>query len=79
MLRVKSNTQKQLLRVGIIGAILTAICCFTPVLVLLFSALGIAAWTGYLDYVLLPLLGSFLLLIAYASLMATKSRDSSHH
>ena len=53
----------RLLRIGIIGAILTALCCFTPVLVVLFGALGLAALVGYLDYVLFPLLGVFVLLI----------------
>ena len=53
----------RLLRVGVIGAVLTALCCFTPVLVVLFGALGLAALVGYLDYVLFPLLAVFLLLV----------------
>lgn len=57
---------KRLLTVGIIGGALSALCCFTPVLVLLFSALGLAGLVGYLDYVLLPLLAIFLLLIVVA-------------
>jgi len=35
---------------------LIALCCFTPILVISLSALGITALIGYLDYVLLPLL-----------------------
>ncbi len=35
------------------GTILVALCCFTPALVILLSALRLAAWVGYLDYVLL--------------------------
>ena len=46
-----------------IGTILTALCCFTPVLVVLFGALELAALVGYLDYVLFPLLGIFVLLV----------------
>jgi len=57
---VKKN---RLLQVGIIGAILTALCCFTPVLVVLFGALGLAAFVGYLDFVLFPLLGVFTLFL----------------
>lgn len=53
----------RLLRVGIIGAVLTALCCFTPFLVVLFGVLGLAALVGYLDYVLFPLLAVFLLLV----------------
>ncbi|ADE14805.1 conserved hypothetical protein [Nitrosococcus halophilus Nc 4] len=57
---------RQLLRTGIIGSIIAAICCFTPVLVLLLGALGLAAWVGWLDYVLFPALAFFLGLTAYA-------------
>jgi len=38
---------------------ITMVCCFTPVLVILVAALGIGWVTGYLDYVLTPLLGFF--------------------
>ena len=50
---------KKLLGVGITGTLLTAICCFTPALVLLLGALGLAAALAWLDYVLLPLLVLF--------------------
>lgn len=55
-----------LLRAGVIGTIVVALCCFTPILVILMGALGLAALTGYLDYVLLPALGVFIGLTAYA-------------
>ena len=57
---------KNLLRTGIIGTVLAAICCFTQALVILVSAVGLSAVIGYLDFVLLPSLGFFLALIAYA-------------
>ena len=47
---------KTLLRVSVIGTVLVALCCFTPVLVILLGAVGMAALTSYLDYVLLPTL-----------------------
>ena len=59
----RDQENNRLLRVGVIGAVLTALCCFTPVLVVLFGALGLAALVGYLDYVLFPLLAVFLLLV----------------
>ena len=59
----RDREDNRLLRIGIIGAVLTALCCFTPVLAVLFGALGLAALVGYLDYVLFPLLGVFVLLI----------------
>ena len=55
-----------LLKVGVIGTIIAALCCFTPVLVVLFGAVGLAAVVGYLDVVLFPALGIFLLLTIYA-------------
>jgi mercuric ion transport protein len=57
---------KPLLKVGIIGSVIAALCCFTPILVILFGALGISALVGYLDYVLFPLLGLFLIVIVVA-------------
>jgi mercuric ion transport protein len=57
---------KPLFKVGIIGSVIAALCCFTPILVILFGALGISALVGYLDYVLFPLLGLFLLVMVVA-------------
>lgn len=53
----------RLIATGLIGTIVTAICCFTPVLVIALGALGLAAAVGYLDLVLLPLLGVFVALL----------------
>ncbi len=55
-----------LLKTGIIGTAFAALCCFTPVLVILFGAVGLAAWVGYLDYVLMPALIFFVGLTIYA-------------
>ena len=57
---------KTLLRVSVIGTVLVALCCFTPILVVLLGTLGLAALTGYLDYVLLPALVFFIDLTCYA-------------
>jgi mercuric ion transport protein len=53
------------LRTGITGSIITAICCFTPILIVIFTAIGLAAIVGYLDYVLFPLLAIFLGMVGY--------------
>ena len=45
---------RTLLGAGLIGTLLAALCCFTPVLVILAGVLGLSAIVGYLDYVLLP-------------------------
>lgn len=56
----------KLLKTGIVGAALAAICCFTPALVILMGLVGLSAWTGRLDMVLLPALGFFLALTIFA-------------
>lgn len=57
---------KTLMRAGVIGTVLVALCCFTPVLVILLGVVGLSALTGYLDYVLLPALIAFFGLTIYA-------------
>ena len=56
---------RTILTTGIVGAVVAAICCFTPALVLLLGAVGLSAWLGWLDHVLLPALIIFVGLIAY--------------
>lgn len=55
-----------LLRSGIAGTTVAALCCFTPVLVVLLGAIGLSAWLGWLDFVLFPALAFFLALTGYA-------------
>ena len=55
-----------LIRTGIVGAVVAALCCFTPVLVILLGAVGLSALTGYLDVVLIPALAFFVGLTVYA-------------
>jgi mercuric ion transport protein len=58
--------ERKLLRAGIIGTVVTAVCCFTPVLVVTLGVLGLSAWLGWLDLVLFPLLALFVGLTALA-------------
>ena len=55
-----------LLKTGIIGTAVAAICCFTPLLVILLGAVGLSFLTDYLDLILLPALGFFIVLTVYA-------------
>ena len=43
-----------------------ALCCFTPLLVVLFGVVGLSAVLGWLDYVLLPALAVFIGITLYA-------------
>ena len=56
----------RLIQAGLIGTVLTALCCFTSILVTGFGAVGLAAATARLDVILLPLLVALLCLTAYA-------------
>lgn len=59
-------SNNRLLKIGIVGTIIAALCCFTPLLVILLGALGLSAMVGYLDVLLLPALGIFILITLYA-------------
>jgi mercuric ion transport protein len=59
-------TNRTLLKVGLVGTVIAALCCFTPVLVVLFGAVGLSAYVGMLDYVLFPALGLFAVITVYA-------------
>ncbi len=48
-----------MLKTGLIGGAVAGLCCFTPVLVVTFSAIGLTAIVAWLDYVLLPALVIF--------------------
>ncbi|NJO36617.1 MAG: mercury resistance system transport protein MerF [Rhizobiales bacterium] len=66
----------KLLLTGVIGTILAVLCCFTPLLVILLGAVGLSAWVGGLDLVLLPALVIFIAITGYA-LWKRQSRPSS--
>ena len=53
---------RKMFKTGVLGGIVTAICCFTPILVIIFSAVGLAAAIKYLDFVLFPMLAIFIIL-----------------
>ena len=65
-----------LIKTGIIGAVIAAVCCATPVLVILLGAVGLSALTGYLDYVLLPALAVCIGLIGYGLLRRRRSKTA---
>ena len=59
-------SDRTLLRFGIIGTIVAALCCFTPILVVLLAGVGLSALAGWLDIVLLPALAAFAGVTVYA-------------
>ncbi|EAU42180.1 hypothetical protein FP2506_17144 [Fulvimarina pelagi HTCC2506] len=57
---------KTLLRTGLIGTVVFALCCFTPVLAILLGVVGLSMLVGWLDFVLLPALAVFVGITIYA-------------
>lgn len=55
-----------LLRTGLAGTVVAALCCATPLLAILLGAVGLSAWVGWLDYALIPALVVFLGITIYA-------------
>ena len=57
---------ESLLKIGIVGTVIAAICCFTPALVILLGVIGLSALTVWLDIVLLPALLLFIVITGVA-------------
>jgi mercuric ion transport protein len=67
---------RTLLQTGIIGTVIMAIGCFTPVLVILVGAVGLSAIVGWLDYVLYPALAVFIGITIYALVQRYRIRQT---
>jgi hypothetical protein len=63
---MNKKNPKTLLRTSVVGTLVVALCCFTPILVILLGSVGLSALTGYLDFVLLPALVVFISLTVFA-------------
>ena len=59
-----SGTDSKWLWISGVGTVLAALCCFTPILVIAFGAIGAGALAAYLDKVLIPLLLFFVVVFA---------------
>ena len=57
---------RTLLKTGIIGSLIAAVCCATPALVISLGVLGLSAWAGWLDAVLIPAFVIFVGITIYA-------------
>ncbi len=68
---------KKLFRNGIVGAVIAALCCFTPVLVIMLGFVGLSAVIGGLDYVLFPMLFASLGVVGYALYLSSGNKGPS--
>ncbi len=66
---------KSLFRIGIIGTVLAALCCFTPILVVVLTALGMASVIPRLDPVLIPVLIVFAAFTFWAYSRQDRDKD----
>ena len=71
------STDRRILITGFIGTVIAALCCFTPVLALLFGLVGLSAVLGWIDVVLLPALAFFIGLTIYAVWRNRRNRMNS--
>jgi mercuric ion transport protein len=58
-------TGRRLFGIGVAGSLLAAVCCATPLLAIVLGALGLSAWLGWSDYIVMPALLVFLAITVY--------------
>ena len=56
----------KLIGTGAAGAVVSLLCCVTPVLAVLLGALGLTAFIAKLDYVLIPVFVASVALVIFA-------------
>ena len=60
-----------------VGTVIAALCCFTPVLVILLGFAGLSAIIGGLDYALFPMLFASLGVVGYALYLRSGNKGPS--
>jgi mercuric ion transport protein len=65
----------RLLRTGIVGSVIAALCCATPILAIMLGGMGPLAWMAWADYILIPALAVFLGIAAYALYCRRRQRS----
>ena len=71
--KTSSQISKKGMLTALAGTVLVAVCCFTPILLVLLGAVGLSSFTPYLDLVLLPALGIMIVLTVVSYLRWRKS------
>jgi len=56
----------KMLKSGLVASLVAAVCCFTPLLVIAFTGVGLAGLIGGLDYFLFPMLFASLGVVSLA-------------
>ena len=63
----------KLIGTGAAGAVVSLLCCITPVLAVLLGALGLTAFVAKLDYVLVPVFLASVALVIFALVRRRRS------
>jgi mercuric ion transport protein len=58
---------------GVVGTVVSCLACLTPVAVVALGAIGLGAWTGHLDTILVLLLVGFSALAGYRYWIARRA------
>jgi mercuric ion transport protein len=69
---------RTLITTGVIAGALAAVCCATPLLAIVFGAVGLIAWLTNADYVLIPSLIICLGLIGVGLYRRRVRQDAAH-
>ena len=69
---------RALITTGVVGGTLAALCCVTPLLAIVFGAVGLTAWLAKADYVLIPALVICLGLIGVGLYRRRVRQDAAH-
>jgi len=56
----------KMIKTGIAGSLIAAVCCFTPLLVFAFAGAGLSGLIGGIDYVVFPIMFASLGVVAQA-------------
>jgi len=67
---------RALVGVGVLGAAVAAVCCATPLLAIVFGAVGLTAWLAKADYVLIPALMLCIALVGFGLYRARRRTRS---
>lgn len=70
--------RSRLLATGIVGFVASMLGCVTPALVGLLALLGVSGSMGWLDYIFLPAMAIFAIVIVYAVASRWWRRSSIH-
>ncbi|MBT6442295.1 MAG: mercury resistance system transport protein MerF [Alphaproteobacteria bacterium] len=70
---MKESGRRKLLGIGVVGSVIAALCCFTPVLLIVFGSAGVLAVAGWLDPVLMLALTGFVGLTLFAIVRRNKA------